>query len=227
MFDGDLLGQQMVEIVRGYVAAELEPMRASNEALAAENKALAERLAALEARELLLPEKGEPGEVDMTEVAALVDTAVKSAVAVLPVPQDGKDGLGLADALIDRAGNLVLAMTDGSTRNLGLVIGKDGEDGKAGETFTLDDFDIVPYDDERTFKFCFTRGEAMHSFELSFPVMLDRGVWGEEKAYQKGDAVTWAGSLWTAQRDAPGKPDTPDSGWRLAVKRGRDGKDLK
>ena len=42
--------------------------------------------------------------------------------------------------------------------------------------------------------------------------------------YAKGDGVTFGGSLFIAQTDAPaGKPEeTPD--WRLAVKRGREGK---
>jgi hypothetical protein len=131
--------------------------------------------------------------------------------------------MGTADALIDRDGNLVLTFTDGRTKSLGLVHGKDG---KNGETFTLDDFDILPDPDGRTFKFCFTRGEEMHSFEFAFPVVLDRGVW-KEGTYQHGDAVTWAGSLWIAQRDTDAKPDVADSGWRLAVKKGRDGKDAK
>ena len=35
MFDGELFGQQMVEIVRGYIATEIEPLRAENKALQA------------------------------------------------------------------------------------------------------------------------------------------------------------------------------------------------
>lgn len=174
-------------------------------------------------------EKGEPGrDVDMDDVQRRIDVAVKSAVEALPAPQDGiagKDGLGLANALIDRDGCLVVTFTDGSDKNLGAVVGKDGAPGKDGETFTLDDFDIVPLDDERSFDFRFTRGNVCHSFEFSFPVIIDRGVWKAGKAFTKGDAVTWGGSLWIAQRDEPGKPDTPDSGWRLAVKKGQPGKD--
>lgn len=182
-------------------------------------------------------EPGVPGkdgrDVDMAEVKRFIADEVAVAVSTLPPAEkgsDGKDGIGLADALIDKDGRLVITMTDGRTKELGVVIGKDGRDGEngvAGETFTLDDFDIIPLDDGRSFKFCFTRGGAMHSFEFSFPVVLDRGVWREGGAYTKGDAVSWAGSLWIAQRDAPGKPDTADGGWRLSVKRGRDGKDAK
>lgn len=255
MFDGEAFGQQMVEIVRGYVSAELAPLVERNAQLEA-------RLAAVENREPVLPEKGdqgdpgpqgEPGsagEVDMSAVKALIDVAVaalppviaekgepgrdvdmdlvekridavvQAAVAAIPAPQDGRDGVGLADALKDADGNLVLVMADGRTKTLGRV---DGNDGADGETFTLDDFDIEQID-ERSFKFGFTKGAVCHTFEFAFPVVLDRGVWATSKVYEKGDAVTWAGSLWIAQKDAPGKPDTADSGWRLAVKKGRDGK---
>ena len=42
-------------------------------------------------------------------------------------PQDGKPGVGIADALIDNGGALVLTLTDGRALNLGRVVGKDGE----------------------------------------------------------------------------------------------------
>lgn len=174
------------------------------------------------------PEKGEPGrDADMEDIQRRIDIAVKSAVGALPVPKDGpagNDGIGLANALIDREGCLIVTFTDGSDKNLGPVVGKDGQDGKDGHTFTLDDFDIDQID-ERSFKFKFTQGAECHSFEFAFPVVLDRGVWTADKDYSAGDAVSWAGSLWIAQKDAPGKPDTADSGWRLSVKKGRDGRD--
>ncbi|TCM17214.1 hypothetical protein EDF56_106330 [Novosphingobium sp. PhB165] len=159
-----------------------------------------------------------PAEVDMAAVAALVEDAAKRAAAALP---PAKDGVGLADALIGKDGQLILTMTDGRIKDLGVVIGSDGE------TFTLDDFDIVPLEDERSFEFSFTRGVVKHSFEFSFPVMIDRGVYSIEREYVRGDTVSWGGSLWIAQKDSPGKPDTADSGWRLAVKKGRDGRDAK
>lgn len=198
-------------------------LREATAPLIAENKAMAARIEILERRELPVGIKGDPGEVDMEAVKAILSDLVEASFADMPVPKDGDNGIGLADALIDRDGNLVLTLTDGRTKSLGRV---HGEDGKNGETFTLDDFDIVPDPDGRTFKFCFTRGDEMHSFEFAFPVVLDRGVW-KEGTYQHGDAVSWGGSLWIAQRDTDAKPDVADSGWRLAVKKGRDGKDAK
>lgn len=142
---------------------------------------------------------------------------------------DGKDGVGLADAIIDRSGALVLTMTDGRTKELGIVIGKDGTDGAPGndgapgcDGFGFHDLDLV--DDEQGVVLRFIQGDAVKNFPL--PVVVDRGVFKEDGEYRKGNGVTWGGSYWIAQKDDPGKPDTPDSGWRLAVKKGQNGKDL-
>ena len=42
---------------------------------------------------------------------------------------DGKDGVGIAKAEINANGELVLTYTDGTTANLGKVVGADGKDG--------------------------------------------------------------------------------------------------
>lgn len=191
-------------------------------------------------------EKGEPGEVDMDAVKALVEEAVAAlppAEKGEPGPEgpqgpvgekgadgrdgkDGRDGVGLADALIDADGRLVLTMTDGTTKALGVVKGADGRDGEPGKTFTLDDFEVVPMD-ERTIKMGFVYGEVMHSFELEFPVPIYRGRFQIGEKYARGDLATWGGHLWHCDEDRGKKPDEPESGWTLAVKRGRDGKDYK
>jgi integrin beta 3 len=78
-------------------------------------------------------------------------------------------------------------------------------------------------EDGRTVIVRFTRGDDTREFVWRFPVTIDRGVWREGQ-YAKGDSVTFGGSSWIAQRDTTDKPETSDA-WRLAVKRGRDGKD--
>lgn len=145
---------------------------------------------------------------------------LESAIKDIPAPKDGKDGVGLVNALRDETGALVLVMSDGSTKNLGQI------DGKDGETFTLDDFDIVPID-ERTITMGFTKGELKHTFELEFPVTIYRGVYNEKETYVRGDVVTWGGSAWHCDEAKGIKPGAPDSGWRLMVKAGRPGKDGK
>src|SRR5262245_8426050 len=53
------------------------------------------------------------------------------------------------------------------------------------------------------------------------------GVFELGKSYERGDVVTWDGSMWHAERDTGAKPGTASSAddWRLCVKRGRDGRD--
>lgn len=140
---------------------------------------------------------------------------------------DGKDGVGLAGAVIDREGQLVVTLTDGSQKQLGPVVGKDGTPGASGkdgaDALGFDDLSIE-FDGDRAFKFVMVRGDARKEFgPFSMPVVLDRGVYKEGQAYQKGDGCTWGGSFWIAQEDTSDKPET--KAWRLAVKRGQNGRD--
>jgi hypothetical protein len=171
----------------------------------------------------------------------------------------GKDGLGLAGGLIDRDGNLVMTLTDGSIRSVGVVVGRDGVNGERGEQGLQglpgergeqglqglpgergdkgldgkdgrDAFELVQLtfetDGDRNIivsRKCSGDEEPKKSI-LSFPIPIDRGVYKTETSYQKGDTVSWGGSLWIAQVDTSDKPETSKD-WRLSVKRGRDGKD--
>jgi hypothetical protein len=184
------------------------------------------RIDALEKRELPVVEKGEPGaDVDMAEVAQRIETAVTAAVAALPAPkagEPGKDGIGLADALKDADGDLVLVMTDGRTKSLGPINGKDGDPGRDGLGF--DDMQVEQIG-ERTVRFLLKRDSAEAEFDVTFPVPIYRGVFKEGDAYEAADLVTWAGSLWHCNEPKGLKPGAPDSGWQLAAKAGRPGKD--
>jgi hypothetical protein len=188
-------------------------------------------------KELPAPKDGEPGKdgesVDPAEVKRMVSEAVDKAVSAIPVPKDGadgrdgepgKDGVGLAGAIIDRAGELVVTLTNGETRNLGPVVGKDGEPGKPGyDGFGFDDLE-ASYDGEKTVILTFTKGERVKEFAFTLPVVIDRGIYAEGKQYLAGDGATWAGSFWIAQKDTSSKPGEGGD-WRLAVKKGRDGRD--
>jgi hypothetical protein len=62
------------------------------------------------------------------------------------------------------------------------------------------------------------RIEALEASALHY-----KGVWSPASTYARGDAVTHAGSMWVVGGATTAKPgEGPD--WRLAVKRGRDGK---
>ncbi len=103
-------------------------------------------------------------------------------------------------------------------RTLARTPGPRGVDGLG-----FDDMEVV-HDGERGFTFRFVRGAERKEFAFTVPVVLDRGVYKESQAYVRGDGVTWGGSFWIAQDETTDKPDS-GKGWRLAVKRGRDGKD--
>ena len=67
-------------------------------------------------------------------------------------------------------------------------------------------------------------GETVH--EIKTAIVLDAGVWKEGAAYVAGDGVTLGGSFFIAQADTTTKPGASDD-WRLAVKRGADGRDYR
>lgn len=168
------------------------------------------------------------------DAAPLIAEAVTKAVAAIPVPKngkdglDGKDGVGLAGALIDREGSLVVTLSNGEAKALGPVVGRDGADGKPGAPglhgLGFDDLSVEP-DGERAFVLRFQRGDQVKTFRFEAPVVLDRGVFKAADAYAKGDAVSYGGSLWIAQEDAPEGVPGASPAWRLAVKKGRDGRD--
>jgi hypothetical protein len=153
--------------------------------------------------------------VTIEDLRSVVVEVVDKAMAERPVP---KDGVGLADALIDRKGDLVLTMTDGTLKSLGTIVGKDGDPGLG-----FDDLEVI--EEGATFVLRLARGDKQKEWRLAKPTLADcyRGVW-REGAFKKGDAVTWGGSLFIAQADTAAKPESNDD-WKLAVKRGRDGKD--
>lgn len=103
--------------------------------------------------------------------------------------------------------------------------GEKGEPGQNGrDGFSLDNFDIRRGDDERTLILSFQHEDWSHEYEVTLKHPLYCGIYAAGQEYMTGDVVTWGGSMWIAERDTSAKPDTADSGWRLAVKKGRDGK---
>lgn len=171
------------------------------------------------------------------DVRPVIVEEVRRAAADIPVP---KDGVGLCGAVIDRDGQLVLTLSDGSMKVLGTVVARDvdmaaveatirealaswpkpvnGKDGADGLGF--EELDAV-YDEHGRLSLRFSRGAIVKTFRV--PGIVDRGVYREGDAYEKGDGVTWGGSFWIAQKDTSAKPET-NADWRLATKRGRDGK---
>lgn len=226
-FDGKAFGAEIVGVVKGYLEKELAPLSARIDDLQKRIDALpaavdvSSDLAALKSavEAIVIPEL--PHLPELPDIATMVDKAVSTAMEALPVPNSGKDGVGLAGTFIDREGHLAITLSSGEVKNLGPVVGKDGDPGKDG--FGFEDLDVA-YDGEKTITLKFSKGETVKEFPLFMPIVLDRGVYRDGSEYKPGDAVTWAGSVWIAQKDTTAKPDVSGD-WRLSVKRGRDGKD--
>lgn len=90
--------------------------------------------------------------------------------------------------------------------------------------FGFDDM-TVDYDGERTLILRFTRGDDTKEFPINLPIPIYRGVYKNDNSYRKGDAMTWGGSVWIAKDDTNNHPRDGVS-WQLAVKAGRDGRNM-
>ncbi len=227
MFDGEAFGNQMVGIVRDFVASE--PLRA-------ENKALADRIAELEAREIIVPkdgEKGDPGtdgepgsdgkdgkdgaDCDMEAVRGLIEELVSAKVAEIPPPEKGDPGADGKDG----------------------IDGNDGEPGKDG--LGIDDLAVTQ--DGAVVEFAFSVGETRSIFEVELPA----GPPGADGIGEKGDpgpagslptVQAWfagvhysgnvrshAGGTWQALKDTASEP--PHDDWICLAAPGANGQDGK
>ncbi|WP_173931384.1 hypothetical protein [Chelativorans sp. Marseille-P2723] len=248
-FDGKAFGAQIVDAVKAHVSDVLAPVLRRLDAIEARQPEKGDKgdpgergLDGAPGKDALPPSREQIVEAILS-VPDVLDEAVQRYLADNPPPagkdgrdgvdgapgekgmdgangKDGRDGVGLAGALIDRHGNLALTLTDGSTRDLGPVVGKDGEPGRDGvDGVGFDDMTCDVRDDG--VYLVWEKGETVK--EARLPIPMDMGVYRSDATYKTGHCVTWGGSVWIARKDNPqGKPDAPDSEWRLAVKRGRD-----
>lgn len=142
----------------------------------------------------LIPAAKDGRDVDPEFVVSIIRSQVERAYASFPIPQDGVDG-------------------------------RDGKDGMHGmNALSLDDFGFDLEDDGRTLVLSLRSGnrEQVRKVKLAMPIY--RGVFRAGVKYACSDTVTYAGSMWVAQKDTSETPPS-DGAWTLAVKRGRDGND--
>jgi integrin beta 3 len=121
------------------------------------------------------------------------------------------------------------------------IDGKNGERGPKGESGRnasdlgyLQDFvleqvaktlktgKITTEDGGRTLRWIL--GDIVH--EIKTAIVLDAGVWKDGRDYVQGDGVTLGGSFFIAQAKTNARPGQSDD-WRLAVKKGSDGRDYR
>jgi hypothetical protein len=186
--------------------------------------------------------------VSADEVLPVLRVELKELVAALPLPKDGangkdgapgRDGVDGKSLTAEETQQLLATVNEATFAKWALDFerramdmmeraidripkpanGKDGRDG-----FGFEDV-VVEHDGGGLVTVRFVRGEETKEFSIRLPVFIDRGVFREEvKDYMQGNGVTFGGSFYIAQKDSPqGKPGI-SSDWRLAVKKGRDGR---
>lgn len=170
-------------------------------------------------------ERGDPGpagpagadgrSVSVEDVRPIIEAALASAQLDLE---------RRAHEILQRAIDRMPPPKDGTPGRDG-VDGRDGAPGKDGrDAFDLADL-VIEHDGERTLTVGFRRGaeEVVKTFRI--PAQIDRGVYNIGAGYENGDGVTYGGDYWIAVRSAEAgdKPGESDA-WRLAVRKGRDGR---
>lgn len=101
--------------------------------------------------------------------------------------------------------------------------GEDGRHGLNADPFSDFDVELDP-NDPQILTFTFRSATESTSRSLRLPIPVDAGIYRRGVAYMRGQCVTFGGQIFIAQRDTQDEP-LKSQDWRLAVKRGRDGKD--
>ena len=191
---------------------------------------LLDRLAALESVEIpTVPTAADVARILLAgdEIKTLVDLHVTEAVEQIETVkgdpgEPGRDGVGMAGALIDRDGNLVVTLANGEAKNLGPVVGKDGENGVNGKdgagltelvrTYDAENHEIV---------------ERWGEKELRYPAggIRPGDYWREGTKAVAASVWTHAGVAWIAKRDTADKPSRDSQDWQIFANKGRDGTD--
>lgn len=178
-----------------------------------------------------IPTPKDGASVTLSEVLAALTPHVDETLAAIPAPKDGTsvsldDVKGLVESnmacwALDferRAQDLLQRVADK------MPTPKDGRDATS-----LEDIDLVLADDGRTVTLRFLGGDQVREKSIKLATIIDRGVFKRGETYEPGDAVSWGGSLWVAQAGTGDAPEESRDGkpWRLAVKKGQNGKDLR
>ena len=187
-------------------------------------------------------------DVDLEHIRALITGEVTKAIGALPKPAAGRDGRDGRQGETGRDAldlDILPAIDESMSYQRGILA--QHRNGLFRAYRTTDP--VQGNDYEAAGWMCIVRGvhdivqaleadqrTVITSFELSdgklitsdftTPTLVDKGTWKTGVDYQKGDTVTVAGSLWICQSNSQDRPGTSGA-WRLAVKRGSDGKDLR
>ncbi|MDR6216176.1 phage portal protein [Paracidovorax wautersii] len=172
------------------------------------------------------PKDGESVPADA--VQRMVDEAVTKALSAVAAPKDGAPGRDALQLELQPAIDLEKTYARGTYAKHagGLWRAFEATKGLHGWECVVDGIADLRIDqDGREFTLVArTSSGAEVAKSIKLAALVDKGVFKAGTDYEAGDGVTWGGSFFIAQKDAPtGHPGEPGSnGWRLAVKRGRD-----
>lgn len=90
----------------------------------------------------------------------------------------------------------------------------------------IDQVKLVQGDNPREFAIgvAYTSGDVVLA-KFAMPVMIYKGVFRAESKFERGDTVTWDGSLWHCEVDTTSNKPGTGGDWKLAAKHGAPGKD--
>lgn len=217
MIDPVEFGKQMAAIVRDAT----EPLK--------------QKIKELEAALKNQPEPKDGESITVEDVAPMIRDEVKKAVSQIPVPKDGKDADMSAPTVDEiaavferRFSDLTLSWERQARDTFERAADKMPIPENGRDAIPLESFDLSLSEDGRTVTVKMQAGETQTEKSIRIPSVIDRGPYKQGNEYEKGDGVTHGGSFWIAQDDKPeGAPGMGGKGWRLAVKKGRDGRDLR
>lgn len=203
----------------------------------------------------LVPKADDGKSVTVDDVRPLVDELVSKAVDALPAPEKGKDAdMEVLKSHVDELVKTIQPAAPLPAPSVEEIAGtferrfsdltlswerqardtfekaadrmpkpKDGRD-----ALNLEDFDLTLADDGRTVTVKMQAGETVIEKSVKIAAVIDRETFKHDGTYEKGDGVSYGGSFWIAKCDSPkGVPGSGETDWRCAVKKGRDGKDLR
>jgi hypothetical protein len=75
----------------------------------------------------LIPVPADGKSVTVDDILPAIEEMIEQKFAEIPKPKDGIDGADVADLLIDREGVLIATLSNGKTKALGPVLGKDAD----------------------------------------------------------------------------------------------------
>lgn len=175
------------------------------------------------AAEIPVPVDGKS--VTVEDVLPQINAEIARQVAQIPRPEAAKDGRDALDIMILPDIDFAKSYPRGTfaTHNGGLWKSHSQTAGERGWDCIVRGVGAVHLEqkNERNFVIVYTDTVGdKKEFPITVPSQIYRGIWRENKEYQRGDTVTWGGSLWHCNADmAVGKPGESEEHWKLAVKR--------